>query len=80
MLEVGWWTTRRGAMDDPWDVTRSTRLPSLTLHDLMFGFRLVGAHLSLAWRNVTDQRVEMASGVLTPGREQDMRLYWLFRH
>lgn len=80
VLEVGWWTTRRGAMDDPWDVTRSTRLPSLMLHDLMLGFRLVGVHLSLAWRNLTDQRVEMANGVLTSGREQDMRLYWLFRH
>lgn len=80
VLEVGWWTTRRGAMDDPWDVTRGTRLPTLTLHDAMVGFRLVGVHISLAWRNLTDQRVELASGVLSPGREQDMRLYWLFRH
>ncbi len=80
IFQMLWMTTRRGEMDDPWDVTHQEILPDLMLHDLILGFRLVGAHLSYAFRNVTDQRATLATGVLTPGREGEMRLRWIFRH
>ncbi len=78
IVQVALYTTHRGAMNDPWDVTRTIGLPSATTQDLLLGFRLVGAHLSLNLRNVTDQRVRLSSATLSPGREIDMRLNWVF--
>ena len=65
-------------MADPWDPTRTEILPESTLHDLVLGFRLVGTHLSLAMRNLTDQRVPQTAGTFSPGRELDLRLDWTF--
>lgn len=80
VLQLALLSTRRGTMADPWDVSRTAILPEATLHDLLIGFRLVGTHLSLAYRNLTANRVALSTGALSPGREVDMRLYWLFRH
>ncbi|HPF71670.1 MAG TPA: TonB-dependent receptor, partial [Candidatus Krumholzibacteria bacterium] len=74
---VGW---RRGAMDDPWDVTRAYRLPAITTVDLLVGFRLVGAHLSLNFKNLTGQKHQLTAGTWSSGQEMDMRLMWSFRH
>ncbi len=71
-------STLRGQMNDPWDVTRSVILPSASTHDLLVGFRLVGANISLNFRNVTGQRVRLSSHTLSPGREMDLRLHWVF--
>ena len=78
IIQTALFSTYRGAMDDPWDVTRTVGLPSATTHDLLVGFRLVGTHLSLNFRNVTDQRIRLSSATLSPGRELDLRLYWVF--
>ncbi len=76
ILQLALFSTMQGEMDDPWDVTRSAQLPSRTVHDLVVGFRLVGAHLSLAFRNLTGERTQMTSGALSTGQEMDMRLHW----
>lgn len=78
ILQLALLTTHRGGMDEPWDPTGQITLPSATTHDFLIGFRLVGAHLSLNYRNVTDQRTRLSSGALSPGREMDMRLNWTF--
>ena len=80
ILQLGLISTYRGEMDDPWDTTRSTRLPARTVHDLLVGFRLVGAHLSMAFRNLTGERVQMSAGTWSAGQEVDLRLHWAFRH
>lgn len=76
ILQLALFSTWQGAMADPWDVTRSAQLPSRTVHDLLVGFRLVGAHLSLAFRNLTGERTRLTSGALSTGQEMDLRLYW----
>ncbi len=63
-------------MADPWDVTRTAQLPSRTVHDLLVGFRLVGAHLSLGFRNLTGELTRLTSGAMSTGQELDMRLHW----
>ncbi len=78
ILQAALLSTYRGPMGDPWDVTRTVTLPSATTHDLLVGFRLVGTHLSLNFRNVTDQRIRLSSATLSPGREIDLRLNWVF--
>jgi len=78
IIQLGLMTTHRGQMNDPWDVTRSVTLPPMTLSDLLVGFRLVGTNISLNFRNVTDQRVRLSAGTLSPGREMDLRLHWVF--
>ncbi len=78
ILQLALLTTHRGEMNDPWDVTRNVVLPSSTLSDLLVGFRLVGTNISLNFRNVTDQRVRLSSASLSPGREMDLRLHWVF--
>ena len=59
-------------------MTGTARLPARTNHDLLVGFRLVGAHLVVGLRNLTDQRQVLTSGALSPGMEMDMRLEWTF--
>ncbi len=76
ILQLALFSTLRGEMADPWDVTRTALLPSRTVHDLLVGFRLVGANLSLAFRNLTGERTQLTSGALSTGQEVDMRLYW----
>lgn len=78
ILQIALFSTRRGEMADPWDPTRLERLPEVTFHDLLVGFRLVGADLSLAIRNLTDQQVRLSAGALSQGREMEMRLRWGF--
>jgi hypothetical protein len=78
ILQVSLLTTRRAASADPWDVTGSSQLPSRTNHDLLVGFRLVGAHLTMGFRNLTGQRQQLTSGALSPGMEMDLRLEWAF--
>ncbi len=81
ILQVALFSTRQGEMADPWDVTRNTLLlPERTVHDLLVGFRLVGANLSLAIRNLTDEKTRMTAGALSPGQELDLRLHWTFRY
>jgi hypothetical protein len=67
-------------MADPWDVTRSYILPTRTVHDLLVGFRLVGANLSLAFRNLTGEKTRMTAGALSHEQELDLRLHWTFRY
>ncbi len=76
ILQLALFSTLQGEMADPWDVTRSAQLPSRTVHDLLVGFRLVGANLSLGIRNLTGERTRLTSGALSTGQEVDMRLHW----
>lgn len=78
IVQLALLTTHRGPLDDPWDPTRQVTLPAGTTHDFLVGFRLVGAHLSMNFRNLTDQRVRLSSAALSPGRELDLRLDWTF--
>lgn len=78
ILQVSLLTTRRAAASDPWDVTGQWWLPARLNHDLLLGFRLTGAHLTLGLRNLAGTRQQLASGALSPGREIDMRLEWAF--
>lgn len=78
ILQIALFSTRRAAMADPWDLTRQEMLPEVTWHDLILGFRLVGANLSVAIRNLTDQQVRLSAGALSAGREMDLRLTWGF--
>jgi outer membrane receptor protein involved in Fe transport len=80
ILQLALFSTRRAAMADPWDVTRTYRLPARTVHDLLVGFRLVGANLSLAIRNLTGEKVRLTAGAFSTGRELDLRLHWGFRY
>jgi hypothetical protein len=80
ILQLALFSTRQGEMADPWDVTREYRLPSRTVHDLLVGFRLVGAHLSLAFRNLTGEKTRLTAGSLSTGQELDLRLHWTFRY
>ena len=76
ILQLALYSTLQGEMADPWDVTRTALLPSRTVHDLLVGFRLVGANLSLAFRNLTGERTRLTSGALSTGQELDLRLHW----
>ncbi len=78
ILQLALLTTNRGPLNDPWDPTGGVTLPAATTSDLLVGFRLMGTHLSLNFRNVTNQRVRLSSGALSPGMEMDMRLNWTF--
>ena len=80
ILQIALFSTRSAEMADPWDVTRTYRLPSRTVHDLLVGFRLVGANLSLAIRNLTGEKTQMTAGALSPDQEMDFRLHWGFRY
>ena len=80
ILQLALFSTRRGEMADPWDVTRTYRLPARTVHDLLVGFRLVGANLSLAIRNLTGEKTRMTAGAVSTGLEFDFRLHWGFRY
>ncbi len=78
ILQVSLLTTRRSPAADPWDVTGQWLLPARINHDLLLGFRLTGAHLTLGVRNLTGKRQQLASGAWSPGTEMDMRLEWGF--
>jgi hypothetical protein len=78
ILQVSLLTTRRAEAADPWDVTGQWQLPARINHDLLLGFRLTGAHLTLGVRNLAGTRQQLSAGALSPGREMDMRLEWGF--
>jgi len=80
IFQLALFSTRQGEMADPWDVTRNFQLPARTVHDLLVGFRLVGANLSLAFRNLTGEKTRMTAGALSTGQELDLRLHWAFRY
>jgi energy-coupling factor transport system substrate-specific component len=81
ILQLALFSTRQAEMADPWDVTRNTLLlPARTVHDLLVGFRLVGANLSLAFRNLTGEKTRMTAGALSHEQELDLRLHWTFRY
>ena len=80
ILQLALLSTRRGEMSDPWDPSGLSRLSSATWHDLVLGFRLVGAHISFAFRNLTSARYATSASTLAPGREMDMRLRWVFHY
>jgi hypothetical protein len=80
IFQLALFSTRQGEMADPWDVTRSYRLPSRTVHDLLVGFRLVGVNLSLAIRNLTGEKTRMTAGALSHDQEVDLRLHWAFHY
>ncbi len=78
ILEIGYRLAYRGSLNDPWWPAGEIRLPAVTRHDLLLGFRLLGADLSLAVRNLTNQVVQAAAGSLSTGREFRWRLHWKF--
>jgi hypothetical protein len=78
IFQLGYWLTRQGETTDPWYPGQSIALPAITRHDLILGFRLLGANLSLALRNLTDERRQLSAGALSPGRELRWRLHWTF--
>jgi len=78
ILELALIRTHVGAMADPWDPERTAVLPARTLTDLIVGFRLVGADISLAFRNLTGERYRLTTGAWGPGPETVMRLAWRF--
>ncbi len=80
ILQLALFSTHQGEMADPWDVTRNYLLPTRTVHDLLVGFRLVGANLSLAFRNLTGEKTRMTAGALSHEQELDLRLHWTFRY
>jgi hypothetical protein len=80
ILQLALYSTHQGEMADPWDVTRDYILPTRTVHDLLVGFRLVGANLSLAFRNLTGEKTRMTAGALSHEQELDLRLHWTFRY
>ena len=80
ILQLALFSTRQMEMADPWDVTRTYRIPGRTVHDLLVGFRLVGVNLSLAFRNLAGEKDQMTAGAFSPGQELDLRLHWQFRY
>jgi len=80
ILELGYVLEHRGEMGDPWLPGDGTRLPSLTLHHLTIGFRLVGVDLGYEVRNLTNQRVPVSAGSLCSGQMNRWRMHWTFRH
>ncbi|MFH1842359.1 MAG: hypothetical protein ABIF77_04075 [bacterium] len=78
ILQIGYWLVSRGEMMDPWFPGDRYLLPAVTRHDLLFGFRLLGADLSMALVNVTDEQVQLTTGSLSDGREMRWRLHWTF--
>ncbi len=78
IFQLGYWLTRQGETSDPWYPGQGIALPAITRHDLILGFRLLGANLSLALRNLTDERLQLSAGALSSGRELRWRLHWTF--
>jgi hypothetical protein len=72
---LAWW---RAEMADPWDVSRQAQLPAVTSADLILGFRLLGANLSIGLRNLTGQKVQLTSNSWSTGQEVLWRLNWTF--
>ena len=79
ILELGYVLEHRGEMGDPWLPGDDVRLPAVTLHHLLIGFRLVGVDLGFEFRNLTNQRVQVSSGAFSPGQVNRWRMQWTFR-
>ena len=80
ILELGYWFGFRGEMTDPWVPAGLFPLPSISHHDAMLAFRLVGVDLNLELRNLTDQKQQLSAGALSSGRELRWRLQWKFSY
>lgn len=78
ILQAGYFLVHRGSLSDPWSLDRSYDLDPITRHDLFLGFRLVGANLSVALRNLAGDPLRLSAGSLSPGREFQWRLHWVF--
>jgi hypothetical protein len=78
ILEIGYQLSYRDSTADPWLPGGLFRVPAFTRHDLLLGFRLLGADLSLALRNLTAERFRLSAGALSDGRELRLRLHWTF--
>lgn len=88
ILELGWDVEHRAEATDPWLPGTADRIPALTLHHALVMFRLAGADLGLAFRNVLNHQGALSSGSLavvqeengdTSGREMRWRLQWTLR-
>lgn len=79
ILELSYQLEHRGAADEPWLPAGWARLRPATLHHAIVGFRLLGADLSLAVRNLADARTRLSAGALGDGRELRWRLHWTLR-
>lgn len=80
IIQLGAFLTRRGAMDDPWDLAGPTPLPAITRLDAIVGFRLVGTNLSLGLGNLTGAESRLSAGAVDHGLELRWRLHWVFTH
>ncbi|MBU1674596.1 TonB-dependent receptor, partial [bacterium] len=80
ILELGYILEHRGGMGDPWLPGDDVRLPSVTLHHVIVGFRLVGVDLGYELHNLTNRRVPVSAGSLSPGQVNRWRMHWTFRH
>ncbi len=80
ILELGYVLEHRGEMGDPWLPGEDVLLPATTLHHVIVGFRLVGVDLGYEVRNLTNQRVPVSAGSLSPGQSNRWRMHWTFRH
>jgi len=78
ILQVALMTWWKGQMADPWDVSRQSILPETTRMDLILGFRLVGANISIALRNLADQKVQMTTNSWSTEKEFQWRINWTF--
>jgi len=79
IFELGYVLEHRAEMGDPWHPGDDVRLPAVTLHHLLIGFRLVGVDLGFEFRNLTNQRVLVSAGSYLSGQTNRWRMQWTFR-
>jgi hypothetical protein len=79
IFELGYVLEHRAEMGDPWLPGDDVRLPAVTLHHLLIGFRLVGVDLGFEFRNLTNQRVLVSAGSYQTGQTNRWRMQWTFR-
>ena len=76
IFELGWQVEHRGESANPWVPGTGHRLEAVTLHHALLMFRLTGADIGVAFRNVLDADVPLAGGDAVRGREMRWRLQW----
>lgn len=80
ITQLGAYLHNRGAMDDPWALSRPVDVPALTVLDLILGFRLVGTNLSAEVCNVLGAGEQLSGSGVNEGRELRWRVHWVFHH
>jgi len=80
ITQLGAYLHNRGAMDDPWALSRPEELPSLTVLDVILGFRLVGTSLSAEVCNVLGAGEQLSASGMNEARELRWRIHWVFHH